>query len=380
LTEPIYLKQILINLCSNASKFTNAGYIHIDVGCDKTFRNIRIDVSDSGIGMTSREVESVFDPFIQGDSTTTREYGGTGLGLAISNRLASAIDGSLGCVSEPGKGSCFTLEFMNHTTGPFDIVNNLEEVQAQVDITLEQAKIKQLSGHILLVEDSPDNQQLIAMYIRKTGAYLDIAADGQAGVDMALNNDYDLILMDMQMPVLDGLEAITRLRNNNYTGPIVSLTANAMLTNRENCLVAGANDYLVKPIDLSQFYEVLNRYLHNDSNDGDNIPADQGTFDDYYNSPGYLKIVERFRKKLPNIVEELSEAVRKEDWNDVQVKSHDLKGIGGAVQLPEITEVAGRMNVQVINKQYELVATTNAELNNLYRKIIRKDDQEPLVH
>jgi len=380
LTEPIYLKQILINLCSNASKFTNKGYVHIDISCDESFRNIRIDVSDSGIGMTPKEVERVFDPFIQADSTTTREYGGTGLGLAISSRLASVIDGSLRCVSEPGKGSCFTLEFMNRTSGQIETINSMEEVQEQVDTTLEQAKVKPLSGHILLVEDSPDNQQLIGMYIRKTGAYLDIAADGKVGVEMALNNNYDLILMDMQMPVLDGLEAIRLLRSNNYKGSIVSLTANAMLTNRENCLAAGANDYLVKPIDLTQFYEVLNRYLQANSAAGKDAPAERSIFDDYYNSPGYLKIVERFREKLPNLVAELSEAVRKQDWNDVKEKSHDLKGIGGAVQLPEITEVAGRMNIQVINKQYDLVTTTSAELNSLYKKILDNENQAPLVH
>ncbi len=199
-----------------------------------------------------------------------------------------------------------------------------------------------------------------------------------------MTNDYDLILMDMQMPVLDGMEAIALLREKGYTGPVASLTANAMLTNREKCLAAGANDYLVKPIDLTLFYEVLNRYLAwTDTTTGagaDTGEGDLGKYNDYYSSEGYRELVERFRQNLPHLVAEISEAVHLQDWNQVQLKSHDLKGIGGTMGYPELTEVAGRLNIQVKNQNYNQVEQTSAELEKRYRDILGKDDGDTSIH
>jgi YesN/AraC family two-component response regulator len=201
---------------------------------------------------------------------------------------------------------------------------------------------------------------------------------------MALAGDYDLVLMDMQMPVLDGLGAIRLLRKSDYSGPVISLTANALLTNREKCLAAGANDYLVKPIETTHFYETLNRYLP--AAEATTAPVkgksgeDRRKYGEFYNSPGYLKIVERFRNKLPQMVTELAEAVRREDWEQVQSQSHDLKGIGGSVGMPEITEVADRMNIQVRSGEYAQVRHTCAELEHLYQDILQQENEETPAH
>jgi len=184
--------------------------------------------------------------------------------------------------------------------------------------------------------------------------------------------------MDMQMPVLDGMEAIALLREKGYTGPVASLTANAMLTNREKCLAAGANDYLVKPIDLTLFYEVLNRYLA--AAGPETGTADRGKYNDYYSSEGYRQLVERFRQNLPHLLAEISEAVHLHDWNQVQIKSHDLKGIGGTMGYPELTEVAGRLNIQVKNKNYNQVEQTSAELESWYQDTLRKGDPDTSIH
>jgi PAS domain S-box-containing protein len=364
-TDPTTLKQILINLISNAIKFTVEGFVHVNVSCEQACRKINFAVIDSGIGMSHDEVDHVFDAFTQADSTTTRKFGGTGLGLSISSKLAIANGGRLTCISEQGKGSSFSLSITNKDTGRMSTVNSMDEISRK-NVLQHDPEIKLLTGAILLVEDNPDNQQLISMYVNRTGAELDIVENGQDGLDKALKKEYDLVLMDMQMPVLDGLEAIRLLRKKGYKKPIISLTANAMTSNREKCLSAGANDYLVKPINLVNFYEVLNTYL----TETQEIPEQEGNITDdvqkksldFYNSPSYLDIVERFKQKLPQMVAELSEAVQTQNWDLVQSKSHDLKGLGGTLGLHEITDVAGRMNIQVKEKNYDQVAATSSEL------------------
>jgi PAS domain S-box-containing protein len=372
-TDPTTLKQILINLVSNAIKFTVEGLVQVDVSCDETYRNIQFEVSDSGIGMSRDEVEHVFDPFTQADSTTTRRFGGTGLGLSISSKLALATGGKLTCVSEKGVGSSFSLSITNKDMGKVSIVNNMKEIVSK-NVVQQDPVIRSLAGRILLVEDNADNQQLISMYVSRTGALLDIAENGQDGLDKALKDNYDLVLMDMQMPVLDGLEAIKLLRKRGYDKPIISLTANAMLSNREKCLAAGANGYLVKPINLVKFYEALNTYLPEvreitelESDITDDVHQKSM---DFYNSSSYLDIVERFKQKLPQIVAELTEAVQTQNWDIVQSKSHDLKGLGGTLGLHEITDVAGRMNIQVKEKDYEQVVVTSTELEHKSQSIL----------
>lgn len=260
-SDPTRLKQILINLCSNAVKFTNQGKITIDASYDADYRQMKFLVMDTGIGMTPEEVEHIFSPFTQADSSTTRKYGGTGLGLSISNKLAQELKGSLLCNSYKGRGTYFTLILPVDNSEDLTLIDQLDDINHSSTEQIPLNNIRQLDGNILLVEDTPDNQKLIKMYIDKTGASLKIVENGQQAVDVCKNHEYDLILMDMQMPIMDGAEATRCLRANGYTKPIVSLTANAMISNRQKCIEAGADGYLVKPVDTQLFYELLNQYL-----------------------------------------------------------------------------------------------------------------------
>ena len=363
-TDPTRLKQILINLISNAIKFTDVGRINIDVSCLDDCKQIRFVITDTGTGMTPAEIEHVFNPFTQADSTTTRKYGGTGLGLPISLKLATQMEGHLTCVSNKDKGSCFTLSLPTHCSDDMVPIQCLEDVSLYHDEEFVQTEIKPLAGSILLAEDSPDNQELIAMYIRKTGATLSIAEDGRQAVEMCKDNKFDLILMDMQMPVMDGLQAIIMLRANGYTGPMVSLTANAMMSDREKCLAAGADDYLVKPINLQRFYEVLNTYLAA-SNKNDNSESVQDAKTAFLNNPKYKELVKRFLLDLPQMVEKITEAIRAQDWVEVRAMSHNLKGLGGALGYPQITEVAGEINTLVKQEEYDQAANACVALREL---------------
>jgi CheY-like chemotaxis protein/HPt (histidine-containing phosphotransfer) domain-containing protein len=220
----------------------------------------------------------------------------------------------------------------------------------------------------LLVEDNPDTRELIETYVHRTGASIDCASNGRQGVAMATARDYDLIFFDMQMPDRDAVGAIKLLRNNGYSNPVVSLTANAELPNREQCFSAGADDYLVKPLNLSFLCDTLNKYLDDaeavDSADTKPAVEVRRQSEAFYSSPRYQAIVERFKTRLPALFNELTAAVREKNWDMVQSRSHDLKGMGGTLGFAEITEVAAKMNQLVKEKDYDSVLQAHAELED----------------
>jgi signal transduction histidine kinase/ActR/RegA family two-component response regulator len=257
LTDPTRLRQILMNLLSNAVKFTHSGGVRLDVRLQAGTPEpmMVFAVSDSGIGMTPDQIERVFRPFEQGDVSMSRRYGGTGLGLSISRRLARLLGGDITLQSRPGHGSNLTLTI---ATGPLAGVRTAEigaEGLAPESVPASPAPAAiSLRGRILLAEDGPDNQRLISFHLRKAGAEVTIAENGRIAVDRALEalragRPFDVIVMDMQMPVLDGYAAATELRERGYPGPIVALTAHAMTGDRERCLAAGCSAYATKPID-----------------------------------------------------------------------------------------------------------------------------------
>jgi PAS domain S-box-containing protein len=271
-SDPTRLRQILLNLLSNAVKFTAAGTVELVaslVRAEDREPQLQFAVRDTGIGMTAAEIARLFAPFTQADTSTTRKYGGTGLGLTISKRLAALLGGDLCVSSEPGKGSTFTV---NIATGPLEGVALIEPTDAtdrpaNLPPTTPPAQSPvALAGRILLAEDGLDNQRLISLILQKAGAEVTVAEDGQVALDRALasrdcGNPFDLILMDMQMPVLDGYDATRSLRARGWTGPIVALTAHTMSGDRQKCLDAGCDEYLSKPIDRHALGTTVQQYL-----------------------------------------------------------------------------------------------------------------------
>ena len=267
-TDPTRLRQILINLIGNAIKFTEVGGVRLITSFidDADEPLLRFDVVDSGIGMTAEQVAKLFQPFTQADSSTTRRFGGTGLGLTISKRFAQMLGGDITIQSEPGKGSTFRVTI---ATGPLDGVKMVgdpgEATLARPEVAQPVAPMSdKLDCRILLAEDGPDNQRLISFVLSKAGAEVTIKENGQLAVDAALDAvergcPFDVILMDMQMPVLDGYAAVGVLRGKGYTGPIIALTAHAMEGDRRKCINAGCDDYATKPIDRAKLIETIQR-------------------------------------------------------------------------------------------------------------------------
>ncbi len=273
-TDPTRLRQILVNLVGNAIKFTQQGHVCLSVSLQKSNakgENPRLcfEIADTGVGMSQRQLDETFKPFTQADETMTRRFGGTGLGLTIGKALVEMLGGTLSAESEPGKGSIFRFTL---DTGPLDGVPMMTDCHEAVSL-LPHAPVEKkeqlpnnLSARILLCEDGPDNQRLIAFLLKKAGADVTVADNGQIGLDKALaardaGKPFDVILMDMQMPVLDGYDATRHLRAAGYRNPIIALTAHAMVHDRQKCLDAGCNDYAPKPIDRAKLLTLIASYL-----------------------------------------------------------------------------------------------------------------------
>ena len=262
LTDPLRLRQVLVNLVGNAIKFTDRGEVRIVLRLaeDRGRPCLRIDVTDTGIGMNEEQIGRLFKAFSQVDNSSTRRFGGTGLGLCISKRLVEALGGQIEVHSTPGKGSTFSLAI---DPGPLEGVRMIENAreglrEAAPTTTVATAGKIELHCRVLLAEDGPDNQRLIAFLLKKAGAEVTLAENGQLACDEVLaararGGPFDVILMDMQMPVMDGYEATRRLRTEGYTGPIIALTAHAMATDRQKCLAAGCDEFATKPIDREKF-------------------------------------------------------------------------------------------------------------------------------
>ncbi|MGD8452193.1 MAG: ATP-binding protein [Phycisphaerae bacterium] len=272
-TAPARLRQILINLVGNAIKFTDRGGVSLTVRFVEQAPEplLQFDVVDTGIGMTPEQISHLFQPFTQADSSMTRRFGGTGLGLSISKRFANMLGGDVVLVeSHSGRGSCFRATI---TTGDVTGVRMLSEpplstacAAGQADGASSCACAKLPPCRILVAEDGPDNQRLIGLMLKRAGAEVTMVENGQLAVDAALaardaGTPFDVILMDMQMPVLDGYAATGLLRQRDYTGPIIALTAHAMSSDRDKCLAAGCDDYAVKPIDRAALLDTIRNNL-----------------------------------------------------------------------------------------------------------------------
>ncbi|HVJ64846.1 MAG TPA: ATP-binding protein [Bdellovibrionota bacterium] len=254
-SDPIRIRQILTNIVGNAIKFTEKGRVELNVAYREPY--LEIKVIDTGRGISAEQVRHLFQPFAQADASTTRKFGGTGLGLVLTKRLASALGGDFWLEdSHVGKGSTFVAYLKVQVPKYAKYINKLSALNFDSENIPEEST--ELEGlKILLVEDSPDNQTLLNILLTKAGADVTIRHDGKRGLQEALTEVYDIILMDVQMPVMDGHEATSRLRAQGYPRPIIALTAHAMKEERERSLVSGFSDFITKPVDRNQLITTL---------------------------------------------------------------------------------------------------------------------------
>ncbi|MFI3186262.1 MAG: response regulator, partial [Methylococcaceae bacterium] len=258
--DALRLGQVLLNLLANAIKFTKAGSVIVRVALqssDSHQASLRFGVTDTGIGLSDEQQSGLFTAFTQADSSTTRLYGGTGLGLAICKDLVNAMGGTIGIESSLGVGSCF------YFTATFGVQIDSQPELLPVAIPCSDKYPSLRNAYVLLVEDNLINQEFMPEILGHEGIRVDLAANGEQALAMISKNDYSAVLMDGQMPVMDGFEATRRIRSDPRfaTLPIIALTGNVMTEDRKRCLASGMNDHIAKPVDWEQLFQTLERWI-----------------------------------------------------------------------------------------------------------------------
>ena len=355
-TDPVRLRQVLTNLIGNAVKFTERGSVRIAVRCTRETdgaARMQFAISDTGLGIPADKIGELFDPFTQVDGSASRCYGGTGLGLAISRRLAKALGGDVQVTSQLGQGSIFTLTI---DAGSLNGVLMLQSPQAPSTAEEQPSSMQHevtLHGRVLLAEDVPDTRVVLRQILQKMNLKLEIAEDGRLACEMAEKSQaegrpYDLILMDIQMPRMNGYEASRWLRQHGWKGPIVALTAHALVADRGKCLEAGCDDYIAKPITAKGLRDVLACYLGQAAVVG---ACPTGTPKTAGESAGLLQsgildpgkvaaLVDAFRRELPIRAERIDKAFQQSDRAPLFELAHQLKGSAGLYGFDDIAGTA----------------------------------------
>ena len=339
-SDPTRIKQILMNLVTNAIKFTEKGRVTIVTRYLEDEQQIELAIIDTGIGIPKEKVGKLFKPFSQADYSTTRQFGGTGLGLYISKRLALLLGGDIILESVDGVGTRSVVRLSIGGVIPPQLVHTTPSVQQDEKSVLNREDEVRLRGEILLAEDSPDIQRLMTYILGRMGLSVTAVENGAHAVEAALAHEFQLILMDMQMPVMSGIEAVELLRASGCSTPIVALTANAMKEDRLRYKEVGCDDFLSKPVDQDKLRQVLCNYLA--QNDAMTENAEEAT-DENEHDQEFQGLVESFLDGLDAYAKRISAGLDENNFDTVRELAHQLKGMGGSFGFPEITRQAAAL-------------------------------------
>ena len=366
-TDPLRLKQILTNLCTNAQKFTPNGYVRLEISCQTDQDLMQFVITDSGIGMDQATTEKVFSPFTQADPSNTRLYGGTGLGLSLSRKFAELLGGSLEVESQPQKGSVFTLKIKSHHLSRQHLFSSEFEIPGNTSSDVTESDYKPLTGKVLMVDDNEVLQELFSILLTNLGLQATIAGNGQEAINLIEKNNYDLVIMDLQMPVMDGITAVKQLRQTGYDVPIIALTANALQTHKELCLSEGFSDFIPKPIDKHLLYTILTKFLTRNNPENEYFSAITSRL--LEQSEHFTTAIEKFVLRLPDTVIKINSCFNKQEWTDMKALVHSLKGSGGSLGYPDVTTLCSKIEFQLANQDHNQIRTLLEELDLLSKRI-----------
>lgn len=397
-TDGVRLRQVLMNLVGNAVKFTDSGSVSVEASIDgsEPDHQLLVKVRDTGIGISEEHLEGIFSPFDQADGSITRKFGGTGLGLTISRKIAQGLGGEIQVESEIGIGSLFTL---NIATGSLANINILDASMAEsirpATRTTEWRNRGLKNTQILLCEDGETNRELLGFLLTNAGANVTFAQNGQAGVEAVQNATevFDLILMDMQMPILDGYSATSQLRKLGYNKPIIALTAHAMRGDEKKCRASGCSGYLTKPIAMDELLAAVSKALSESSevlhpNVGSkqlarsiDISAEQTPrcSEAIHVSPIFStlptdrpqiqQIITKFTDRLSEQLDLMQSALDAADSERLGEIAHWLKGTGGTIGLDCFTEPARSLEQHAKTEHFTNAQYILDDINSLLSRV-----------
>ncbi|BDX07362.1 ATP-binding protein [Planctobacterium marinum] len=342
--DPTRLKQSLVNLSNNAIKFTEQGSVTLKTSWLRAQQQISFDVIDTGIGMTKEQQSRLFSAFSQADQSTTRQHGGTGLGLYISKEFTELMGGEIKVSSSPGKGSTFSITLPYRATENAELIELESKLIALQDSdNVSQIQVPQLQGEILCADDNADNLRLAEYLIAKTGANLCTAVNGEEAFNSAMVEDFDLILMDMQMPHMSGVEATEILKSAGCVAPIVMLTANVDAQSKQEIDACGADGYFPKPIDTQKFYQMLANYLK---------PGDSAT--EAINQIDETELQQlrmQFIASLANYKTQIHGAMAQSDNKALASLCHQIKGNAPIYGLQKLADLAKQTETALLQAE-----------------------------
>jgi len=355
-TDPLRLRQILLNLLGNAIKFTEHGEVALVVRtrCDEPL--VKFEVCDTGIGIREELRARLFEPFQQSDASISRQFGGTGLGLYLAKQCTELIGGDLTLDEGYRQGARFLLAI------PVKGAVNGTSAPTLATPVVERDAIK---GRILVADDTPENRHLVTLYLRAIAPHVSIetAVNGREAVEKALAQAFDLVIMDWHMPELDGLSATQFLRRAGYAGAVTALTASALAHDREDCIAAGCDDFLTKPIDEQALRQVVQRHLGL-ANEARALQLQESIQD----TAEFRALQRAFLVQLEADVALLEAALQRRDFATVVAVAHKLKGGGGSFGYPAVTEVAARLEKAARIGAVASATTALAALTEQFRK------------
>ena len=374
--DSLRLGQILLNLVSNAVKFTEMGDIRVKIELNHQMENLvslHFSVSDTGIGLSPQQIDRLFQPFSQADSSITRKYGGTGLGLSICKQLAGLMNSEIQVSSIEGKGSVFSFD-LTLSIAPEKLTDANSMIKHK-DTTSPHYKHQR----VLLVEDNEINREVVIELLTSMDLEVMIASNGQEGLELAKNKHFDLILMDIQMPVMDGITATQHIRAEKslQSIPIIAMTANAMTSDYEKSIAAGMNDHLSKPIEMDKLIATLNRWLGIDlsiknapKSKASAFPNTLEPFDlekasklSNDNNELLHRLLLSFAKRYQDAPKQLREFIDTKNFTEIEHLAHSLKGVAGTLAAQELKEAASALEIAVRNHRYD-------EIENLFNRLV----------
>ena len=398
-TDGIRLRQVLSNLLGNSIKFTHKeGEVKLNIHIlenNNSKIQIRFEVIDNGIGIDINSQKKVFEPFVQADSNTNRKYEGTGLGLSICSYIVKSLNGNINLDSQPNKGSkfWFDLEFDTCDESYFKKENHFKKLNSSVD-DFNDSSIKDINGNILIAEDNLTNQELIGYIMNELNIDYTIVSNGEEAVNKFMSEKFDLILMDINMPVMDGIDAFKNIRKyeqfKNLTAiPIIALTANAIKGDKEKFIALGMNDYLSKPIQTQKLEEILIQYLqknicnlseHIKSDERDDIVKVQvmDSFDSTHISsklgisePIVEMLIKKFSEDIMDDLDELSHFISIQDFENISKKAHYIKNSCLNLMLEECCSILQQIETET--KEIDSIEQLFKQLKNNLTTIIQAE-------